>query len=118
ADLHTRGDMVILGRLYRSLTKWTLGLTLPLAIAVMVYASPLLLMFGHDFQTGWPILIIGTAGQLINCAVGSVGLLLLMSGNQRRLLRVQTGMTIVMTVASFAMVPLWGIIGAACAAAL
>ncbi len=118
ADLHTREDHAMLGRLYRALTKWILGLTLPLAITVMLYAKPLLRIFGRDFEGGWPILIIGTAGQLVNCGVGSVGLLLLMSGNQRRLLRVQTGMAAVMTVASLALVPIWGIVGAAVAAAI
>ena len=118
ADLHTRKQTVMLQRLYKALTKWILGMTLPLAITVMVYAKPLLRIFGHDFEAGWPILIIGTIGQLINCGVGSVGLLLLMSGNQHRLLRVQTIMATVMTVVSAALVPMWGIVGAAVAAAI
>lgn len=118
ADLHSRKDDAMLERLYRALTKWIVGLTLPLAIVVMVYARPLLRIFGHDFEAGWPILIIGTCGQLVNCGVGSVGLLLFMSGNQRRLLRVQVAMTAVMTVAGIALVPLWGIVGAAVAAAI
>jgi O-antigen/teichoic acid export membrane protein len=118
ADLHTRNEIHMLGRLYRALAKWLLGLTLPLAITVMVFAVPILRIFGHDFEAGWPILIIGTAGQLVNCGVGSVGLLLLMSGNQNRLLRVQMGMAFVITVASLALIPRWGIIGAAIAAAI
>jgi O-antigen/teichoic acid export membrane protein len=118
ADLHARGDMAMLGRLYKALTKWVFGMTLPLAITVMVYARPLMRIFGRDFEAGWPILIIGTVGQLVNCAVGSVTLLLLMSGNQRRLLRVQATMACVITLASAALIPLWGIIGAAVAAAI
>ena len=117
-DLHTRRDMATLGRLYRALTKWILGMTLPLAITLMVDARPLLRIFGRDFEAGWPILMIGTAGQLINCGVGSVGLLLLMSGNQRRLLRVQAAMAAVMTVTCVALIPIWGIVGAAVAAAI
>jgi O-antigen/teichoic acid export membrane protein len=118
ADLHSRGDNEMLGRLYQSLTKWVFGLTLPLAVTVMVYAHPILRMFGHDFEAGWPILIIGTIGQLVNCGVGSVGLLLLMSGNERRLLRVQTAMTAVMVAGSIVFIPLWGIVGAAVASAV
>jgi O-antigen/teichoic acid export membrane protein len=41
-----------------------------------------------------------------------------MSGNQRRLLRVQAAMAVVMTVACIALVPIWGIVGAAVAAAI
>jgi len=118
ADLHARGDHAILGRLYKALAKWVLGLTLPLAITVIVYARSFMRIFGHDFEAGWPILIIGTVGQLVNCGVGSVGLLLWMSGNMRRLLRTQAAMAAIMIVANIALIPIWGIIGAAVAAAI
>jgi len=118
ADLHTRKQFPMLKRLYRSLTKWVLGLTLPLGIVMIVDARPLMSIFGAAFERGWPLLIIGTVGQLVNCGVGSVGLLLLMSGNQNRLLKVQAVMAGVMIVASIGLIPLWGIIGAAVAAAI
>ena len=117
AELHSKRDSAMLGRLYKSLTRWILALTLPLAITVMVFARPLLRIFGHDFEAGWPVLIIGTIGQLINCGVGSAGLLLMMSGNQGRLLRVQAFMAALMTISSAVLVPTWGIVGAAAAAA-
>lgn len=118
AGLHAKGDIAMLGRLYKGLTKWVLGLTLPLAITVMVCARPLMRIFGHEFEAGWPILIVGTTGQLVNCGVGSVSLLLLMSGNQRRLLRVQIAMAAFMLIACFALIPVWGVLGAAVAAAI
>jgi O-antigen/teichoic acid export membrane protein len=116
-DLHARGDHALLRRLFQSLTKWTVGLTMPLALVVIVFARPLMRIFGADFELGWPILIIGTLGQLVNCGVGSVGYLLLMSGHEKRLIRVQMFMALCMIVASAVLVPLWGIYGAAVAAA-
>jgi O-antigen/teichoic acid export membrane protein len=118
ADIHARGDLVLLGRLFQTLTKWMLGLTLPLAMVMIVYARPIMRIFGHDFEAGWPILVIGTCGQLVNCGVGSVGYLLFMSGNQRRLIRVQAVMALVMIALCVKLVPLWGALGAAVAAAL
>lgn len=118
ADLHTRGDHILLGRLFQTLTKWMLGLTFPLAIVVMIFARPIMRIFGHDFEAGWPILVIGTCGQLVNCGVGSVGFLLLMSGNQRRLIRVQVVMAVVMVALSIWLIPRWGAWGAAIAAAI
>jgi O-antigen/teichoic acid export membrane protein len=118
ADIHTRGEHVLLGRLFQTLTKWMLGLTLPLAIVVIWYARPIMGMFGHDFEAGWPILVIGTLGQLVNCGVGSVGYLLLMSGNQTRLVRVQAVMAVVMVVLCIQLVPHWGALGAVVAAAI
>jgi O-antigen/teichoic acid export membrane protein len=117
ADLHTRGDHALLGRLFQSLTKWVVGLTLPLAVVVIVFARPLMRIFGRDFEAGWPILIIGTLGQLVNCGVGSVGYLLLMSGNEKRLIKVQVVMAVVMIVLNIALVPVLGGVGAAIAAA-
>ncbi|MFZ0293982.1 MAG: flippase [Candidatus Sulfotelmatobacter sp.] len=118
ADIHTRGDQRLLGRLFQTLTKWMLGLSFPLAIVMIVFARPIMAVFGHDFEAGWPILVIGTCGQLVNCGVGSVGCMLLMSGNQHRLVRVQAYMAAMMVVLSVWLVPLWGIWGAAVAAAV
>jgi O-antigen/teichoic acid export membrane protein len=118
ADIHTRGDHVLLGRLFQTLTKWMLGFTFPLAMVMIVYARPIMAVFGRDFEVGWPILVIGTCGQLVNCGVGSVGCLLLMSGNQRRLIRVQAAMAATMVLLCIWLVPLWGAWGAAVAAAI
>lgn len=118
ADIHSRGDHTLLGRLFQTLTKWMLGLTFPLAIVTITFAQPIMHIFGHDFETGGPILVIGTCGQLVNCGVGSVGCLLFMSGNQRRLIRVQAVMSVAMVVLCIALVPHWGALGAAVAAAI
>jgi len=118
ADLHARGQRELLGRLFQTLTKWILGLTLPLGCLIIIFARDLMRIFGPEFETGWPILVIGTLGQLINCGVGSVGYLLLMSGQQRRLIRIQAIMAGVMVGLSFLLIPKLGLAGAALSAAL
>jgi O-antigen/teichoic acid export membrane protein len=118
ADLHARGDRALLGRLFQTLTKWIVGLTLPLALVMMVDSKPLMRLFGPGFEAGWVVLILGTLGQLINAGVGSVGYLLLMSGNQRRLIRVQVIMAVFVIVATAGLVRPFGIVGVAFAAAL
>ena len=118
ADLHARGERVLLGRLFQTLTKWIIGLTLPLACVMIVDAKPLMRLFGPAFEAGWMVLILGTLGQLINAGVGSVGYLLLMSGNQRRLIRVQAMMAVFVIAATVALVRPYGIVGVAAAAAL
>ncbi len=118
ADLHARGQHSLLARLFQSLTKWVLAVTIPLATVLLIFARPLMGLFGPEFERGWPILVIGTIGQLVNCGVGSVGYLLLMTGNERRLIRVQVGMAVLMVVSSLALIPWLGVIGAAVASAL
>lgn len=118
AHLHTLGEHNLLSRLFQSLTKWVTALTFPLLLVVIVFSQPLMRLFGPDFVAGWPILVIGALGQLVNCGVGSVGYLLLMSGNEKRLLRAQGGMAVVMVILSFGLVPSLGILGAAIAVSI
>ena len=108
----------MLARIFQTLTKWSLGLTLPLAAVMVIFAPVLMSIFGSDFEIGWPILVIGTIGQLVNCGVGSVGYLLQMSGHQRDLVKIQGVMAVVMIVLGFLLIPRWGIVGAAAAAAI
>jgi len=117
ADLHARGDTELLARLYRTLARWGLILTLPLAMIVCAFAPQFMEFFGSEFRRGWPVLVIGTLGQLINCAVGSVGMLLLMSGNQNRLIRAQVKVTVAAAALNVLFIPLYGIVGAAAVSA-
>jgi O-antigen/teichoic acid export membrane protein len=118
AELHSQGDHDLLARLFRSLAKWTFGLTLPLAAVMILFARRIMGMFGPDFEPGWPVLVVGTLGQLVNCGVGSVGYLLQMSGHQKKLLRIQTVMAVVVVVMNLTLIPLMGLLGAAIAGAV
>ena len=118
ADLHSRKRQDVLQRLFQSLTKWVLGFTLPLAFVVIAFAAPLMRIFGQAFEAGWPVLVIGAVGQVVNCGVGSVGYLLLMSGNQKRLMRVQFVMVAVSLLMNITLIPVLGVIGAALASAV
>jgi O-antigen/teichoic acid export membrane protein len=95
-----------------------LAATLPLAAVVIVFAPQVMKLFGTEFEAGWPVLVIATFGQIVNCAVGSVGYLLLMSGNQKRLVKVQFAAAIVSVLVNLCLIPVLGIVGAAIAAAL
>ncbi len=117
AELFSRGEHDLLLRLYQILTKWALGLTLPLALTIMIFARPLMGIFGRDFERAWPVLVIATVGQLVSCGVGSVGLLLFMSNQQNRMMRAQA-ITVFLTLGlNLALIPHWGLAGAAIAAA-
>jgi O-antigen/teichoic acid export membrane protein len=118
ADLYARGEKELLHRLFQTTTKWITTLTFPLVVVVMIYSRALMRVFGPEFEPGWIILVVGAAGQLVNCATGSVGYLLLMSGNEKRLVRIQLVMGAITVTLCLLAVPRWGIAGAAIAAAL
>jgi O-antigen/teichoic acid export membrane protein len=112
AELHSRGEMALLAQLFRSLVKWTLGWTLPLAAVMILFARRIMGIFGPEFEAGWPVLVAGTLGQLVNCGVGSVGYLLMMSGNEKRYLKIQIVMAVALVAANLALIPQLGLLGA------
>jgi len=118
AELHAAGEHAVLARLYQTLTKWILGLTIPLILTIALFSHPLMRIFGRDFEIGASCLTVATLAELIDCGVGSVGFLLLMSGNERRLLRIQIVMAVAILGLNVWLIPTWGILGAAVASAV
>jgi O-antigen/teichoic acid export membrane protein len=115
SELHAADNHAVLQRLYATLTKWVIILTIPLAVAMIVFARELMSIFGSSFQSGTVVVIVGSIGQVFNCAVGSVGFLLLMSGNQAQLMKIQAVNAALMIGLNVIFVPYWGIVGAAIA---
>ncbi len=118
AGMHARGEHLLLGKIFQTITKWILGFTLPLVFVIVSFARPMMRIFGAEFEPGALVLILGACGQLINCAVGPVGFLLLMSGNQKRLIRVEFAMAALILVLNRLLIPAWGLAGAAAASAI
>ncbi len=117
SDLHSRYECQMMGRMFQTLTKWIFGFTFPLAATMVVFAKPLMRIFGPEFEAGWSVLVVGTVGQLVNCAVGSSGSLLLMSGNEKHLLKIQAVTAAVTIALDLTLIHPFGILGAAVAAA-
>jgi O-antigen/teichoic acid export membrane protein len=111
--LHVQGDKKLLVHLYQGLTKWTLGFSLPLVFVLVLFAEPLMSLFGQDFRSGWPVLVIIALAEIVDCAVGSVGFLLMMSGNERCYLRTQAKLVPVVLLAKLVLIPSMGLMGAA-----
>ena len=118
SELHAAENRMLLQQLYSTLTKWILILTFPLALSMIVFAGGFMSIFGAGFRSGAAVLVIGVIGQIVNCAVGSVGFLLLMSGNQTELLRIEAVNAALLVGLNVFLVPRFGIAGAAVAATL
>src|SRR5438128_1534883 len=83
AELHARRAHALLERIFKTVTKWTLGLTWPGAVVIMLFGNHLLRVFGGEFQAGSLALVFVVIGAIFNVGSGSAGGLLLMSGNQK-----------------------------------
>ena len=87
AKLHSRHDVDGIAVLIRLATRLSLLFGLPLFLAYVVLAKPLLSLFGEGYERAWPALLILSFGQLVNVATGSVAFLQQMSGNEGSHLR-------------------------------
>jgi O-antigen/teichoic acid export membrane protein len=85
---------------------------------LVFFAAPFLSLFGPDFRAGWPVLIVIVAAEIVDCGVGSVGLLLMMSGNEKRYIRTQTVLAPVILGMKLVLIPSLGLMGAALGSAL
>jgi O-antigen/teichoic acid export membrane protein len=79
ADLYSRGQYRELVRIFQTVTKWTLVLTLPVFFACLFLGHFLLELFGREFQAGWSTLVVLAVANLINIGVGPVGYMLVMT---------------------------------------
>ena len=81
ADLHARGEIDHLNRLFKDATRWALAATLPVLVVLFVAAPQALDAFGPTYGSGVRPLRIMLAGQLVNVATGSVADVLVMIGS-------------------------------------
>lgn len=104
-------------RHYRA-TLVMLGLTAPVFLLLFAAPEPLLgIAFGPEFRIAATALTIMAAGQLVNVARGPLGSLLTMSGNERVQLSTTIGGVILVVILAWALVPRYGLAGAAIAQA-
>jgi O-antigen/teichoic acid export membrane protein len=119
ADLHARGERDKLDRLFKSITRWTVAGTIPILLLMLLAPDAILRLFGgENFTTGSTALRILVIGQAINVSVGAAGFVLIMAGRTGWDLAVY-GLSAALDLAlSFALVPKFGINGAAAAQAI
>jgi len=114
ADLYNRDEHGRLLELYRVSTKWATLVILPVAATAMVLAESLLVaLFGSGFESAAVALRIIMIGQLLNVATGPVGVLLMMSGNQRLWMWQAVAALGLNLALNTALVPRFGLAGAA-----
>ena len=119
ADLHHAGETERLREVYRVSTKWAIYASLPLFFVILFGGGELMeVVFGEGYIAGGLILGILSVGQLINVGTGSVNILFLMTGHQKRWLFMSTiGLLVDIALGVF-LTEEYGIMGAAAATAI
>ena len=115
AALQAAHDHEGVARLAVRSTMLTTVSSLPLLLIFLVFPAHVLAMFGPQFEAGAMVLIILTLGQFVNAATGPVGYLLNMSGFHRIEGRIAVAGAVMTAGLCFALIPFWGLLGAAAA---
>lgn len=114
SNLHSREMAEDLGRLYKDVARWTFTGAFALFLVIVLLATEILTIFGgRGFTAGWTALIIVAGAQLFSTSVGPSPRMLAMTGNQNvvmiaTVIGASTGVA-----AAFALIPSYGLIGAA-----
>lgn len=114
ARLYTSGDHVRLQKLVTAAARAMLAGVALLSLPLLIFSRPLLaLVYGETYAPAANVLRILILAQIINAAFGPTGLLLIMTGHERRGTRALIIAFIVNLVALAILSPIWGSIGAA-----
>ena len=118
AALHAANDKEGIARLAVRSTILTTVSTLPLLLIFIMFPERILSLFGTQFEAGAAALIVLSIGQFVNAATGPVGYLLNMSGLHRIEGRIAVAGAVMTVGFCFALIPAWGLLGAAAANAI
>jgi O-antigen/teichoic acid export membrane protein len=81
---HISGDKQELAQFAASIVRWVFWLSLALTVVLVAAGRPILMLFGADFVSAYPIMLILAIGQLARASIGPAERVLNVLGQQRK----------------------------------
>jgi O-antigen/teichoic acid export membrane protein len=114
SELFYRENMEELFYIAQKTSKLIFWTTVPILAGLVILGKLILgLVFGAEFTTAYEAMLILVIGQFINSISGSTGYFMNMTGNQNAFRNIIFGATILVFGLGLALIPLFGIVGAA-----
>jgi len=113
ADLHHRKEIDKLALIFKSITRWTITLTLPIYFVILMNSWAVLRFFGKDYLLGMLPLFILCTGNLVDVGTGLVATILAMTGRNFLTLFNALLFLAINIILDVILIPKYGIIGAA-----
>ena len=116
ARLYKKGDLKATQALLTKSVRLSALVSLPIIFFLIIFGEfAISLLFGKGYLEAYPILVILCLGQLVNALMGSVGLVLNMTGNENSALK-SLSITLILNLVLLAvLIPMYGSMGAAIA---
>ena len=117
SQYYAAGDTIRLSAFVRDTLHWTFWPSLAMVGVLMIAGHWLLALFGPSFVEGYPVLLILSVGLLLRASIGPAETLLIMAGQQGITAVVYAAAFFLNVSLNFALIPYFGINGAAAATA-
>jgi O-antigen/teichoic acid export membrane protein len=111
--LFAQNNIQLINQLYKTITKWIFTIALITFCIIILFAEPVLNIFGKEFTASINVLLLLIFGELVNAGVGLVGNIIIMSGRPKvALFNAGLNFLTILTLC-YLLIPVYGIIGAA-----
>ena len=118
SDLYHRDRFDLLRPLFRSVTRWTIILSLPVYLWIVVAGEAVLGIFGQEFVRGYGTMLLLCTGLMVEVCAGPVGAFLGMTGHQKWNVYNAITLAVVSVGLNVVFVPRMGVTGAGLAVGL
>jgi O-antigen/teichoic acid export membrane protein len=118
SDLYHRDRFDLLRQLFRSVTRWSIILSLPIYLWIVVAGETTLAIFSSEFVRGYDALVLLSTGFLVSVVTGPVGPFLAMTGHQKWNVYNAVALAVISLGLNVFLVPRMGIAGAGLAAGI
>jgi O-antigen/teichoic acid export membrane protein len=118
SQLFDRGLRDELDSLYKTVTRWAVTATLPIAAGLVVFRAPLLSLLGSEFVTAQLVLAVLLIRRLSDAGAGPCGYLLMMTDHEQLITINNVVLGLSNVVLNIVLIAEFGVIGAAIATAV
>ena len=111
SQLHSQNKLNDLEHYFQLSGRYIFLLSFPLMVFIFLFSKPIMSLFGNDFIQGSVLLSLIVIGQFINVSMGSVGLMLQMTGLEKPMRNISIITSIVSFLLYFVLISKWGLVG-------
>lgn len=115
AEMHSRGGMDELEKLFKMVSRWVLMVSMPLAVILLLMPATILNLFGDSFAVAAPVLVVLALAVLIQSGFGLYDTILQMTGYSKICFVNGAAGLAVHIMLNVLLIPQFGMMGAAAA---